>query len=102
MDELIDSIRVAVAPSATADQRAAGVAACRALLTALGAEVGKPFTPTSVGVTPPARALRGLSVDQALDLAIAKLRSMIPAESMPTTPTASLAIPFVGVPKGTP
>jgi hypothetical protein len=101
VDELIESIRFAVAPTATIDQRAAGVAACRALLTALGAEVGKPFTPAAVGITPPPRPLSGLTIDQALDLAIAKLRSMVPAESAPA-PTASLAIPLVGVPRGTP
>ncbi len=101
MDEIIETIRVAVAPAATSDQRAAGIAACRALIAALGAEVGKPLVPATTGATPPPRPLAGFTIDQALDLAIAKLRSMVPAESKPAA-ASSLTIPLVGVPRSHP
>ncbi len=41
MEQMIDSIRVAIADGATAEQKAAGAQACRTIMTALEAEVGK-------------------------------------------------------------
>ena len=43
MNELIESIRVAVATEASAEQKLAGAQACRTILAALDTEPGKPF-----------------------------------------------------------
>ena len=45
LDRLISSIRASVAPGVSAETRSAGAAACRALLTALEAQVGEPLMP---------------------------------------------------------
>ncbi len=74
MDEMIDAIRGAVAEGATAEQKVAGAQACRTILTALEAEVGKAITLSGAPVPSP---LAGISPDQALDLLIAKLSSMV-------------------------
>ena len=49
MDEMIDAIRGAVADGATAEQKVAGARACRNILTALEAEVGKPIALPEIG-----------------------------------------------------
>ena len=77
MDEVFDAIRAAMAPDATAELRAAGARACKALLGTLET------TPTtSVQPTPPianiVAALRSAPPEQLLDLAIAKLRAALP------------------------
>jgi len=53
MQEQIEAIRAAVAPDATADQKAHGAAACRAILAALGAEPGKPIAMPGAPVPSP-------------------------------------------------
>jgi hypothetical protein len=90
MDTLIETIRFAVTDSATAQQKQAGAAACRTILTALEGQVGQPLA------APPSAPQVG--VDQMLDLAIAKLRSMLPAEGAARAPR--LAIPMVTPPGG--
>lgn len=70
MNELIDVIRTAVANGATAEQKAAGVLACRTIATALDTEPGKLLT--LPGLSPPPATSR-VSLDQVLDLAIARL-----------------------------
>src|SRR5262245_53693896 len=59
MDNLLDSIRAAVAPGASDETRASGASACRTILTALEAKAGEPLvpvllTPDNVPVTPEA------------------------------------------------
>lgn len=89
MNELIDAIRTAVADGATAEQKAAGVLACRTIASALDTEPGKPLT--LPGVAPMASTSR-VSIDQVLDLAIARL-SMVASEQeskrASSTPTAA-------------
>lgn len=82
MDALIDAIRNAITPEATPEARAVGVEACRTILSALSATQGQPMTAAVASPTSPVAAivagLRGMPPDQLLDLAIAKLRSMLP------------------------
>lgn len=102
MQELIDVIRVSIAADATTDQKAAGVQACRTIATALDTEPGKPLTLPSV-----ARAPTGarLSVDQVLDLVIARLsmlatdRERVPAAE-PSTADAPVDVKKVQAPRG--
>jgi hypothetical protein len=77
MQDLIESIRAAVAEGATADQKAHGAQACRAILTALDTEPGKPL---AVANAPTPHPLAGIDPGQALDLLIAKLTAAIPKD----------------------
>lgn len=77
MDQMIETIRAAVADGATAEQKTSGAQACRTILTALEAEVGKAIV---LAGAPAPSPLAGISADQALDLVIARLRAMMPAE----------------------
>lgn len=103
MNDQIEAIRAAVADGATVEQKAYGVAACRAILAALEAEVGKPIAmPGAPAPSPLARIDPG----QAIDLLIAKLSSMLPKEdgkapaaTAPPTPAGpSMRIAFVAPP----
>ncbi len=105
MENLIESIKNALASEASDETRLAGVQACRTILVALEAEAGQPMpvpvpplAPTSSSLETIAAGLRGVPVDQLLDLAIAKLRTMVPAESVPKT-SARFSIPLVTVPR---
>jgi hypothetical protein len=102
MDELIDAIRSATAADATTDARAAGATACRTLLIALEAQEGHPLAapvaiPQPQEVAALVAGLKGVPVDQLLDLAIAKLRALVPPDQAPRV--ASLAIPLVPMPR---
>ena len=77
MNELIEVIRTAVADGATTEQKAAGVQACRTIVTALDTEPGKPLTLPGVAPMP---STSRVSIDQVLDLAIARL-SLIAKQS---------------------
>lgn len=92
METLLQYIAAAMADDATADERAAGAHACRTILATLEAGVATPSTPstplgarTEEALVQPAvvqaavTALRGMSVDQLLDLAITRLRGVVPA-----------------------
>lgn len=92
MDTFIQTIQMAVALDATPEQKQAGAAACRAVLTALEAETGQ-----TLGALAPA-APPHLDVDQVLELVIARLRAMLPAEGG-TEPRGSLSIPMVTSPR---
>lgn len=98
MDELLDTIRTSMAADATAEAKVAGATACRTLLAALETKPGEPLvaTPTPTAASPIANAismLRGVPVDQLLDLAIARLRAAIPAgESAPSVPRLNFRI----------
>jgi len=104
VEEAITAIRSALAPEATAESRAAGIAACRAVLGALD-----PTTmPAVVAVAPPnaatvaqiVGALRGVPPDQLLDLAITRLRAALPAGTV-VTPVAPFKFNLVPMPQGT-
>ena len=70
MQQLIDVIRAAIATDANSEEKAAGVQACRTIATALDTEPGKPLTmPGSATTQPTSR----VSIDQLLDLLIARL-----------------------------
>jgi hypothetical protein len=95
MNELIEAIRAALAEGATTQQKAAGVHACRAIATALGTEPGNLLT--LPGVAPTTQTSR-VSIDQILDLAIARL-SMVAkdqesnhAHAAPAAPAAQPTI----------
>jgi hypothetical protein len=101
MEPTLETLRAALADGATPDQRAAGVTACRAILAALESNPGESMsvTPPSMPAAPPVQpplqlALGGLSLDQVLDLAIGKLRSMLPPEKVaaaqPTEPPLAI------------
>ncbi len=99
MNEMIDAIRAAVAEGATAEQKVSGAQACRTLLAALEAQIGKPIP--FLGAPAPS-PLAQLSPEQTLDLVIAKLRAVAESrEAAPTPPTADatgLRLPFVATP----
>jgi hypothetical protein len=83
MDQLIDVIRAATATDATKEAKAAGVQACRTIAAALDTEPGKPIV---LPGTPPQRPLAGVSIDQVLDLMIARLTTI--ANTRETNDTA--------------
>ncbi len=103
MEALIENIRLATASEATDEIRAAGAAACRTIMIALEAKPGEslaPPSPPTVADSPIAAVvagLRGVPVDQLLDLAIAKLRTLVPADATPIAPRMS--IPLIQVPR---
>ena len=82
MNELLEAIRIAVTPEATDESRAAGVEACRTILVALDAKLGRPMSASVLDTSPLMTAvsmLRGVPPDQLLDLAIAKLKASLPS-----------------------
>lgn len=87
MEDLIQCIRVALVEGATPEQKQAGASACCALYSSLSPPPGVPI---SVPHVPRA----AINVDQALDVAIAKLRSMLPKDA--DVHTSSLRFPFLG------
>jgi hypothetical protein len=100
MQELIDVIRAAIATDATKDQKAAGVQACRTIAVALDTEPGRPL---AILGAPSVPATSRVSIDQMLDLMIARLgviakdreeREERPALAAPPA-TASTATPPV-------
>jgi hypothetical protein len=103
-DNLIEMIRAAVASDATAEARAAGADACRTIMTALGATAGEPLavpassSPSNPMATAIAALVRSTPPDQLLDLVIAKLRTLVPADKQ--QPAARpMTIPYVKVPR---
>ena len=91
MNELIEAIRTAVAEGATTEQKAVGVQACRTIAAALGTEPGRPLVLPGVS---PVQTTSRVSIDQVLDLMIARL-SVVAKENetqqspMPTPSTAA-------------
>ena len=87
MNDQFEAIRAAVADGATAEQKAHGAAACRAILAALGAEPGKPIAMPGAPMPHP---LAGIDAGQALDLLIAKLTAALPKDDdKPSPPPAA-------------
>lgn len=70
MQQLIEVIGAAIATDATSEQKASGAQACRTILTALDAEPGQPLVLPGM---PRPHVLTGVSIDQVLDLVIARL-----------------------------
>jgi hypothetical protein len=107
MNDVIETIRSAVAPEATAEVRAAGASACRMVLAALEGTPGESLAvaaPTNVSqISSIVGALRGVPADQLLDLAIAKLRAALPADAnvQPVAPLKFHIIPTSKL-RGTP
>ena len=77
MESLIESIRNAVAETATAEQKATGAIACRTVLSALEATPGQPLM---LAGAPAQSPLAALDPGQALDLVIARLRAALAVE----------------------
>lgn len=118
IDTIIQIVRDALAENATSEARDAGAAACRAILHHLEPHNGAPTEPTvdreherrdvahATDTTRPtmpevaalAAAIRTVPVDQLLDLAIAKLRALVPDEAAKPA-SRGLAIPLVPVPR---
>ena len=97
MEKLIEAIRLATMPDATDEARAAGVHACRSILAALHAHSGKsptPATPTPLQTA--VTALSNVPAEQLLDLAITKLRSLLP-EGTTIEPVLPLRLPLLPV-----
>lgn len=94
MQELIETIRVAVASDASAEQKTTGAQACRTILAALASEPGKPIM---LPGTPPPAAASHVTVEQVLDLMIARLATIaVEREAEPTTtiaPPRGLRVP---------
>lgn len=102
MDQLLEAIRNATATGATDEARAAGAQACRTLLTALEAKPGEALASPAAPDSPIATivaGLRGVPVDQLLDLAIAKLRTMVPADAVAVAQAPKISIPLIQVPR---
>jgi hypothetical protein len=85
MQELLESIRAAIAEGATSEQKAAGAEACRTIQAALGASTGQTLVPPGVPL-PAASPLAGIDIGQALDLVIARLSAALPPQSTPAVP----------------
>lgn len=90
MDAVIETIRAAITPDASAEARAAGAAACRTILAALGTEPGQPLVSDAQAPAPPtpqvaalASAIKNVPPDQLADLLIAKLRTLVPPDQQP-------------------
>jgi hypothetical protein len=100
MVDFIEAIRVAIAPDATAEARATGATACRAILSALDATPDEAMSAAPVAAISQATAiigaLRGVPPDQLLDLAISRLRSMLPddAKIEPAAPLKFMHVPI--------
>ena len=104
MEQLLESIRAAVAENASAEQKNTGAQACRAILAALEAEAGRPL---AFAGAPPPTALAGIDPTQALDLLIARLQAALPADegekaAVPAPHRPGLRISMVSPPPGVP
>jgi len=89
MDQLLEAIRNATSTDASDEARAAGVHACRTILSALEAKAGEPLVVATSATSPIAAAvsvLRGMSPEQLLDLAIARLKAAVPDGAPVTVP----------------
>ncbi len=101
MQALIETIQAAITDGATAEQKHAAAVACRTLLAAFDAEAGKPIEPPSTTAAPvsPLSVLGRLEPDQALDLLIAKLRSVVPTAVQPER-ARGFKVRLLQVPRG--
>jgi hypothetical protein len=104
MEALIETIRAAVVPEATAEARATGANACRTILSALEATAGQPLAaqvaspPNASQIASAVSALRGVPAEQLLDMAIARLRAALPA-GVEVAPAMPLKFHMISPPK---
>jgi len=85
MQELIDAIRAATAPDATPEQKGAGLHACRTIAAALDTEPGKPLP---MPIAAPVPVAGRVSLDQLLDLVIARLDVIANAREQAAPPSS--------------
>lgn len=105
MENLIETIRIAVAIDATDEQRAAGVKACREIVATLeppeaianAVAVNRPPLPPLAQML---SILRNVPSEQLLDLAIHRLRAPLPAGTTVATPPPALRFHLLPVPTG--
>jgi hypothetical protein len=110
LGDLIASIRAAVVPGVSADVRAVGAAACRAILTALEAQVGHPLAAAAAAPTPPTPLtsstsplagmlshLAAMPREQLIEFLLGRLRNALPPGT-PTQPTAGPRFHIVTLP----
>ncbi len=97
MDQLIATIRSAIADGATQETKREAAAACRAILAALDSDPGRPLSLAAQVPTPssPMAALAQLGPDHVLELVIAKLRRLVPADAAPAVPKARFQVPMI-------
>lgn len=95
MQALIELIGAAIATDATKEQKSAGVQACRTILAALDTEPGKAIV---LPGTPQRHPLAGVSVDQILELMIARLTTVANASDQSHASAAPAAKPTVTLP----
>jgi hypothetical protein len=86
MTNLLDCIRIATAEGATPEEKQAGAAACCAIYASLS-------PPPGVPITVPHAPRSAVNLDQVLDLAVSKLRSLVPPGA--EVHTTSLRFPFL-------
>lgn len=101
MQAAIDSIAAALVNDASPEAKRDGAAACRAVLAVLeprASDVVTPPTPPPPHVAALVAALRGMPMEQILDLAIARLRTSLPAGT-DVSPVASLKLPMIPIPR---
>ena len=101
MDAAMQTISRALATDASPEARRDGVAACRAVLAVLepnARDAVKPPAPPAPHVAALLAALRGMPMEQILDLAIARLRATLPAGT-DVAPVASLKLPIIPIPR---
>lgn len=101
MSDDVDAIRASIAPEASAEERAAGAAACRALAAKLD-PAGTPQPPIIAPelVQQLVGVLRTMDIGQVLDVAIAKLGSIGSKEGSPAPPAVRpFSIRMVPVPR---
>jgi hypothetical protein len=84
MENLIESIRIAITAEASDEARVAGIVACRTILAQLEPPASQPTTPPiapfdASQIASAVATLRGVPAEQLLDLAIARLRAALPA-----------------------
>ena len=84
METHFETIRLAIATDATAEQRAAGANACRTIAAALETSTEVAIAAPALPTAAPQLAqvlglLRGVPPDQLLDFAIAHLKAKLPA-----------------------
>lgn len=99
IETVITTLRNALAPDASADVRAAGATACRAVLATLEPTAQSPVSDAlnPAAVATAVAALRSVPPDQLLDLAITKLRAALPA-GVQVAPVAPLKFHLIPIP----
>ena len=101
MQGAIDSIAAALAKDASPEAKRDGAVACRAVLSVLeprGPDAVTPPAPPAPHVAALVAALRGMPMEQILDLAITKLRSSLPVGTE-VAPVSSLKLPIIPIPR---